>query len=236
MKFWKLASAATALTLSMSANAATVDIIFAVDSSGSLGFSGWEAEKEYLSTAITAIDAHEDSNTEYRFSLVIYSDVVNTEYRFFDDQSLLAINTKIESLEWLEGTTATQSALTTGLNIFSTDSSEDAYKYLVLMTDGNPSPLSTQNVCGKSTIASDLAAAGIQTTVVGFGSDWDQVNFTCLVDDEATGIISANLGSLDTIDFLVDRVTVSAVPVPAAVWLFGSGLLGLIGVVRRKKA
>ena len=29
---------------------------------------------------------------------------------------------------------------------------------------------------------------------------------------------------------------VAAVPVPAAVWLFGSGLLGLIGVARRKKA
>jgi len=29
---------------------------------------------------------------------------------------------------------------------------------------------------------------------------------------------------------------VSAVPVPAAVWLFGSGLLGLIGVAKRKKA
>ena len=28
---------------------------------------------------------------------------------------------------------------------------------------------------------------------------------------------------------------VGAVPVPAAVWLFGTGLLGLIGVVRRKK-
>ena len=28
---------------------------------------------------------------------------------------------------------------------------------------------------------------------------------------------------------------VNAVPVPAAVWLFGSGLLGLIGVARRKK-
>ena len=28
---------------------------------------------------------------------------------------------------------------------------------------------------------------------------------------------------------------VSAVPVPAAVWLFGSGLLGLVGVARRKK-
>jgi hypothetical protein len=29
---------------------------------------------------------------------------------------------------------------------------------------------------------------------------------------------------------------VSAIPVPAAVWLFGSGLLGLIGISRRKKA
>jgi hypothetical protein len=31
------------------------------------------------------------------------------------------------------------------------------------------------------------------------------------------------------------RVDVSAVPVPAAAWLFGSGLLGLIGVARRKR-
>jgi len=28
--------------------------------------------------------------------------------------------------------------------------------------------------------------------------------------------------------------TVSAVPVPAAVWLFGSGMLGLMGLARRK--
>ena len=30
--------------------------------------------------------------------------------------------------------------------------------------------------------------------------------------------------------------TAAAVPVPAAVWLFGSGLLGLVGVARRKKS
>ena len=32
------------------------------------------------------------------------------------------------------------------------------------------------------------------------------------------------------------KLNVGAVPIPAAVWLFGSGLLGLIGVARRKKA
>ena len=41
------------------------------------------------------------------------------------------------------------------------------------------------------------------------------------------------------VDAYFDNVTIStdvaAVPVPAAVWLFGSGLLGLIGVARKKK-
>ena len=36
--------------------------------------------------------------------------------------------------------------------------------------------------------------------------------------------------------FSMDNVYTSVVPVPAAAWLFGSGLLGLIGVARRKKA
>ena len=38
----------------------------------------------------------------------------------------------------------------------------------------------------------------------------------------------------EAFDFTDEMVVVSSVPVPAAVWLFGSGLLGLIGVARRK--
>jgi hypothetical protein len=35
---------------------------------------------------------------------------------------------------------------------------------------------------------------------------------------------------------LIATPTPSLVPIPAAVWLFGSGLLGLVGMARRKKA
>jgi choice-of-anchor C domain-containing protein len=34
----------------------------------------------------------------------------------------------------------------------------------------------------------------------------------------------------------LDNVSVNPVPVPPAVWLFGSGVLGMIGIARRKKA
>lgn len=47
------------------------------------------------------------------------------------------------------------------------------------------------------------------------------------------GIFDAQLTTFLPL-FSVTEVT--AVPVPAAVWLFGSGLLGLVGVARRKKA
>ena len=63
-------------------------------------------------------------------------------------------------------------------------------------------------------------------------SGWS--SFTAAYDINNNGDISG-YGSIggQTHTFLLTNV--SAVPVPAAVWLFGSGLLGLVGVARRKK-
>ena len=58
------------------------------------------------------------------------------------------------------------------------------------------------------------------------------------MDIYAYDIFADNWFSLalsETGDFL-STPTTSPVPVPAAVWLFGSGLLGLVGVARRRKA
>ena len=57
------------------------------------------------------------------------------------------------------------------------------------------------------------------TAVVSTGANAFQVSFD-------------NSGTLVTVDVQI----VPPVPVPAAVWLFGSGLIGLVGVARRKKA
>ena len=47
------------------------------------------------------------------------------------------------------------------------------------------------------------------------------------------GLQASNTG---VTDFYFDNFRLTAVPVPGALWLFGSGLLGLIGISRRKKA
>ncbi len=48
-----------------------------------------------------------------------------------------------------------------------------------------------------------------------------------------------NLGPIEALgkaQFYIDGINVSAVPVPAAVWLFGSGLIGLVGIARHNKS
>ena len=77
-------------------------------------------------------------------------------------------------------------------------------------------------------------------------TDWQNFEYTFDMAADAGGGLSmlfkADCGGNTNcrfdayIDNLSIETDVSAVPVPAAVWLFGSGLLGLVGVARRKKA
>ena len=86
-----------------------------------------------------------------------------------------------------------------------------------------------------STVASwsSLAATGgsapgnlvTQTTM---GITWGAVNSSAITE------IKFVVNGVQDMDSIIDNV--SAVPVPPAVWLFGSGLLGLISIARRKKA
>jgi len=60
--------------------------------------------------------------------------------------------------------------------------------------------------------------------------------FGWIVDgDEITNLSYELHGNYEGIDDFVFGVA-SPVPIPSAVWLFGSGLIGLIGFARRKKA
>ena len=73
----------------------------------------------------------------------------------------------------------------------------------------------------------------VRVSITGSGSvtfDTDTIEASVGQGVNSSGV-SGNLNFNPTIN----SITVSSVPVPAAVWLFGSGLLGFIGIARRKK-
>lgn len=63
----------------------------------------------------------------------------------------------------------------------------------------------------------------------------DLVQFDQYTFNNITGTKYLFWADSNTDSFRIDRLEVTAVPVPAAAWLFGSGLLGLVGVARRKQ-
>jgi hypothetical protein len=72
-------------------------------------------------------------------------------------------------------------------------------------------------------------------TITGAGLTANSFNFFATPDGGFGPYLSVARFQ-DTGPLQEDSDWVGAVPVPAAVWLFGSGLLGLVGIARRKRA
>jgi len=99
---------------------------------------------------------------------------------------------------------------------------------------------------------SELDGGGVSKTellfggpLFGTGEIWQTASITTTLGFDVAGGVTLQLKSscgavagclsdayFDNVQMLVEP---PAVPVPAAVWLFGSGLLGLVGIARRKK-
>jgi len=88
---------------------------------------------------------------------------------------------------------------------------------------------------GTFSIIGNLAAGGTVSKTYEFTLDtWGTVTF----DNSWSGLTSISVSAINnpSFDSAIDNITVSAVPVPAAVWLFGSALAGLGWMHRRKTA
>jgi len=102
------------------------------------------------------------------------------------------------------------------------------------------STLNTATGCNGLTLATQVNAYTINTnfanlgtctnTANGFGTN-DGIGGSPMTSPSFTGFN----GNFDISQVHLNSYTPTPVPVPAAVWLFGSGLLGLVGIARRKK-
>ena len=77
---------------------------------------------------------------------------------------------------------------------------------------------------------SDLVSLGLSAPYFGDVT----VEVTYIGDFFNGDVLSTNDIPIEP-DFDTTSLTINAIPIPAAIWLFGSGLIGLVGIARRKR-
>ena len=162
------------------------DVMIVADSSGSLGSSGWDQVRDFINDLVVT---HAEPGR--RFGLVQFASAAHVRWQFIDDQDPSTITSFVDSSSFghLGGRTSTDSALTLAIGEFQAYSAVDAARSLILITDGNPYPLDTENPCssGNST-PNHLFANDIEVQIVGVGNQWNPALIDCIVDDPSSQI------------------------------------------------
>ncbi len=155
-------------------------------------------------------ESHSNSNRAGFSLIVLSSDIRGIELGFWTDEIWAQHDDNVPGELFTHGE---------GYTPGSTFSGEVSYQLDIL---GNGYSLRADNQQVLSGVLRDY------TSFTGLIDPYETPNFIFLGDD--TG--SANAG---VIIGQVTLETMTAMPLPAAVWLFGGALIGLLGIARRKK-
>lgn len=194
-----------------------LDVVVLMDASAGIGSANWTLMKQRVSALI---DAFQWSATGNRMALVQFSGYAITRHPFGSPQSVSALKGTANALAYSGGQSWMRTAVQRAIEQYDEFPRANSTKVVILITDGNPNPLSTQEPCA---LASQLASRGVKTLVFGMGTNWTSANVTCLVTDPATQIFAPErLGEMNAAlaAQVVSQPSVKAVTISSTI---GSG-------------
>ena len=214
------------------------DIVFLFDASGSLGSTGFQEELDLMSDIVATFA--NDPLHPARFGAIRFATTVDTIYNLTDDQATSSVIAALQATPYPGGLTHTRDAVLAAISMFDAQSNPTNPMTLVLITDGNPNPatgLNDQSVCNDGSLTNQLGSAGIQTKIVGIGTNLNPSTIYCLVEDTvADFLFIETMSSYVDLELQQGFVVTASVHEPASAALFAIAGVGILAMRRRRAA
>ncbi|XP_063433420.1 collagen alpha-1(XIV) chain-like [Mytilus trossulus] len=171
------------------------DIVFALDSSGSVGLSHFKRQIDFVKDLV---DMFSIGSTRTQFSVVTFADTVNNEISLNKYQNKRRLINAIDNIAYRQGATNTHLALefVTQNSFLSANGGRSNIKRIVIiLTDGKSQiPDETKKA------AEQLHLLGAQVVSVGIGSGVDILEITRIASDKQNVVRVENFDELSTIE------------------------------------
>lgn len=156
--------------LSSLSGSPNVNVMFVMDSSGSVGSSGWELTKDAVSGLMTELDTQfTGTGVNLDFAVINFSNTVRREIEFTDTFPVSTMTALVDTLSWISSTTATGDAMLAAASMFYDQTASSDNNFIYLITDGVPYPLAAQETRIDQADTA-LRAYGVTTEVVAVGN------------------------------------------------------------------
>ncbi|XP_076089754.1 matrilin-1-like [Mytilus galloprovincialis] len=171
------------------------DIVFALDSSGSVGLSHFKKQIDFVKDFVNKFSI---GPTRTQFSVVTFSDTVNNEFTLNEYPNKHRLINAIDNIKYRIGATNTHLALefVTQNSFLSANGGRSKIKRIVIILTDGKSQIPDQT----KKAAEQLHLLGAQVISVGIGSGVDILEITRIASDKQNVVKVENFDKLTTIE------------------------------------
>eukprot|EP00486_Rosalina_sp_Unknown_P013287 CAMPEP_0201594858 /NCGR_PEP_ID=MMETSP0190_2-20130828/192042_1 /ASSEMBLY_ACC=CAM_ASM_000263 /TAXON_ID=37353 /ORGANISM="Rosalina sp." /LENGTH=1076 /DNA_ID=CAMNT_0048054631 /DNA_START=134 /DNA_END=3364 /DNA_ORIENTATION=+ len=161
-----------------------LDILFGIDTSGSIGRSGFQIQKQFVKGLVDDGVANGTRIGFYMFNTVINR---TKELQFWDKTVLGAF---AEGMWWSGGWTNTPQLISYGLEHFAATFDAERQQIFLIITDGNPCLPDSQGGCPQTACQykTQVFQAGVRVVVIGVGDGLNSKYVKCLTQSDSDWI------------------------------------------------